>query len=375
MGSSLKLFSVRGIDVRLHITFPLILLWAAYQFGLSDGNLNGALFGVVAISVLFILVTLHELGHSFVAQYFGYRVEKIVLSPLGGVAQLAEMPEKPSQEFLVAIAGPAVNIVVAIVMGLVALGAGLPLFNPLLVSNGAVGFGLEALFSYIFFYNIILALFNLLPAFPLDGGRIFRSLLALKLDYVQATTIASIVGRALAVILGLYGLFNGGFFLLFIAIFIFTAGSQEAQMVRVRSVMRGLRVEQVYSQSAYRLTPYSTVQQALNLMLLGGGQADFPVVDGDRLVGFLTRETLLQARRTAAPHSYISAFMQDVEPAAASDDLYLVQQRMSHDRLESLPVVSAGRYLGLVTRQHIIAGLRLVHSLPGKMPQSKGKEK
>ncbi len=370
MGSSLRLFSVRGIDVRLHITFPLILLWAAFQFGLADGNMSGALFGIVAISFLFVLVTLHELGHSFAAQYFGYPVKQIVLSPLGGVAQLMEMPEKPIQEFIVAVAGPAVNVVIAILMGLVALGAGLPLFNPLLVSGGAVGFGLEALFSYIFFYNILLAVFNLLPAFPLDGGRIFRSMLALKLDYVQATNVASTVGRVIAILLGLYGLFNGGIFLIFIAIFIFTAGSQEAQMVRVRSAMRGITVEQVYSRSAYHLTPTSTVQQALNLMLLGGGQADFPVVDGDRLVGFLSREDLLQAKRTAAPHSYVSAFMRQIEPALGSDDLYEVQRRLNKDRLESLPVVSAGRYLGLISRQQIIAGLRMARSMPDIVTQS-----
>ena len=370
MGTSLRLFSVRGIDVRLHITFPLILLWAAYQFGLANGDLNGALFGVVAISLLFVLVTFHELGHSFAAQYFGFSVKQIVLSPLGGVAQLTEMPEKPVQEFIVAIAGPAVNILAAIIMGLIALGAGLPLFNPLLVSGGAVGFGLDALFSYIFFYNILLAAFNLLPAFPLDGGRIFRSLLALKLEYVQATTVAATVGRALAIMLGLYGLFNGGIFLVFIAIFIFTAGGQEAQMVRVRSVMRGIKVEQVYSRTAYHLTPYSTVQQALNLMILGRGQTDFPIVDGERLVGFLSREELLRAKQTAAPHSYVSAFMQDVEPASAADDLYQVQRRMSEDRLESLPVVSAGRYLGLITQQQILAGLRTVRSMSGVLPQS-----
>lgn len=370
MRSSFKLFSIRGIDVKLHITFPLILLWAAFQFGSIGGALSGALFGVVAISLLFVLVTLHELGHSFAAQYFGYPVKQIILTPLGGLAQMTEIPEKPVQEFIVAIAGPVVNVVFAIIMGLVALGAGLPLFNPLVVAGGGVGYGLDALFSYIFFYNIILAAFNLLPAFPLDGGRIFRSLLALKLDYVRATTVAATVGRALAILLGLYGLFNGGIFLIFIAIFIFAAGGQEAQLVRMRSAMRGIRVEEVASRNAYTLSPHSTVQQAMNLMMLGGGQADFPVVDDGRLVGFLSRASLLQARQTAAPHSYISAFMDSVEPALAGDDLYDVQLRMNKDRLQALPVVSAGLYLGLVTQQQILAALRMVRSMPDITAQS-----
>ena len=208
MGSSFRLFAIRGIDVKLHITFPLILLWAAFQFGLTDGNLTGALFGVVAVSLLFVLVTLHELGHSFAAQYFGYPTKQIILSPLGGLAQLSDIPEKPIQEFIVAIAGPAVNIAIGIVMLVIGVSAGLPLTN--YVFGGLAGFGLEALFGYVFFYNIVLALFNLMPAFPLDGGRIFRSLLAMKFDYVRATTIAVTVGRALAVLLGIYGLLNGG---------------------------------------------------------------------------------------------------------------------------------------------------------------------
>jgi Zn-dependent protease/predicted transcriptional regulator len=370
MNKSLKLFSVRGIDVRLHITFPLILVWAAVEFGLLNGSLVGALFGVVAIMLLFVLVTLHELGHSFTSQFYGYPVKQIVLTPLGGLAQLTEIPEKPIQEFFVAIAGPAVNVVVAAIMGLFALLANVSISNPLRAISGGAGLSLEALFTYIFVYNIMLAVFNLLPAFPLDGGRIFRSLLAMKLEYVRATNIAAAVGRALAIMLGLFAIFNGNIFLILIAIFIFTAGDQEAQMVRARSMMRGIRVDQVTSRNAYTLTPESTVQQALNLMLLGGGQADFPVLDEDRLVGFVSREALLQAKSTAAPHSYISAIMDSVEPASAGDDLYDVQRRMSENKLNALPVVSAGRYLGLITRQQILSALRMMHNVPDLANQS-----
>jgi Zn-dependent protease/predicted transcriptional regulator len=364
MGTSLKIFSVRGIDVRLHITFPLILVWAAVQFGLLNGSVAGALFGVVVISLLFVLLTLHEFGHSFAAQHYGYPVKQIVLTPLGGVAQLTQIPEKPIQEFIVAIAGPAVNVVAAAIMGLVALGTGLPLINPLVATGSAAGFGLDVLFGYIFFYNAMLAVFNLLPAFPLDGGRIFRSLLAMKLDYVRATSIASTIGQMLSILMGFYGLVSGDIILVFIAIFVYTAGTQEAQMVRARSAMRAIRVDQVASRNAYTLRPDSTVQQALNLMLLGGGQADFPVVDGDQLVGFVSREALLRAKQTAAAHSYISTFMDSVPPVSATEDLYQVELRMREDRMDALPVVSAGRYLGLVTQQQIIAALRMFKSAP-----------
>ena len=161
MRGSLRLITVRGIDIRLHFTFPLILIWAALQFGLLAGNLSGALFGVTAILILFGLVTLHELGHGFAAQYYDVPVKQIVLSPIGGVAQLSHIPEKPSQEFFIALAGPAVNFLIALLMALVLLTPVASLGNPAAVITGASGFTLNSLFSYIFFYNILLALFNI----------------------------------------------------------------------------------------------------------------------------------------------------------------------------------------------------------------------
>lgn len=374
MGSSLKLFTIRGIEVKLHVTFPLILLWAALQFGLLAGNLSSALFGVVAVSFLFVLVTLHELGHSFAAQYYGVPVKQIVLSPIGGVAQLARIPEKPVQEFVIAIAGPAVNFIIAVLMGLLAFGTGLTIANPLTgnplagLSIGG-GFSLQALFSYIFFYNIILALFNLMPAFPLDGGRIFRSLLAMRLEYVQATNIAATVGRALAIALGLFGIFSGGFFMVLIAVFIYVGAGQEAAQVRMRGVLRGYTVEQVVDSSAYALSPDSTVQQASNLMIFGG-QKSFPVLDGPFLVGFLTQEDLLAAMRTAAPHSRIGPLMRrDVRPVSCDDDLYDVQQRLIVEKSNALPVVSEGRFMGLITMRQIGELYRMLRAAPKAWPQ------
>ncbi len=369
MGNSLKLFSVRGIDIRLHITFPLILLWAGLQFGLRAGSLDSALFGIIAITFLFVLVTLHELGHSFAAQFFGVPVKQIVLSPLGGVAQLSQIPDKPIQEFIIAIAGPAVNVAAAVLMAAAALAAGIDIGNPFQAISGLGGLSLEALFTYVFIYNIILALFNLIPAFPLDGGRIFRSLLAMKLEYVKATEIAASIGRALAVLLGLYGLFNGGFFLIFIAIFIYLAGRQEAQMVAVRSALRRAQVQQVYSPNVYRLSPSSTIQQASNLMIFGR-QRNFPVVDSNKLVGFVPHRGLVQAMRTAAPHSLISQVMRrDVEPVSPLDDLFEAQQRLNKLGLEALPVESDGWFLGMITQRQIEAFHHLLRGKPDTILQ------
>ncbi|MDX1613838.1 MAG: site-2 protease family protein [Candidatus Promineifilaceae bacterium] len=368
MGSSLKLFTIRDIDIKLHITFPLILVWAGLQFGLLAGSLATAFFGVVAVTLLFVLVTLHELGHSFAAQHYGVPVKQIVLTPLGGVAQLNEMPEDPLQELVIASAGPAVNVVAALLMGGVILFGGIELGNPLAVLTGAAGFSLSTLFVYVFIYNIVLAVFNLLPAFPMDGGRILRALLALRLEYSRATSIAATIGRGFAVLMGLYGLFNGGIFLILIAAFIFFGAGQEAGMVRMRNKLRGVRVSQVYQQRIHTLTLDSTVQQAANLMLYTG-QRNFPVVDeGDELVGFLSSETLEHALRNSVPHAPIARFMRaDIVPVSRDDDLFDVQKRMATEALSAIPVAEGGRLVGLVTERSLGELLRLLDIAPNAM--------
>jgi Zn-dependent protease len=334
------------------------------------GNLGSALFGVAAISFLFVIVTLHELGHSFAAQYFDVPVKQIVLSPLGGVAQLNEMPEKPIQEFIIAIAGPAVNLVIAIIMGALAAGLNISLANPMAALTGVGGFTLTSLFIYVFFYNIFLALFNLIPAFPLDGGRVLRSLLAMRLEYVRATNIAATIGRFAALLLGIYGLTGGGFFIILIAGFIFMAGQQEAQAVRLRSFLRSFTVQQVFSESAYRLTPDSPLRQANDLMVFGG-QRNFPVVEDDQLVGFLTQRDLLKGLQTAVLHSRIAQMMRrDIQPVGCDDDLHEVLQRMSKEGLEALPVTNGTRFLGLITQRHILELLKLLRQGTDDRPSS-----
>jgi Zn-dependent protease/CBS domain-containing protein len=370
MGSSFKLFTVRDIDIKIHITFPLILVWAGIQYGAQTGSLESALFGVIGFAFLFVLVTLHELGHSFTAQHFGVTVKQIVLTPLGGVAQLAEIPENPVQEFIIAIAGPAVNVAIAIIMGLVALVSGISIGNPLLAISGMAGLSLGSLFGFVFIYNIILAVFNLIPAFPLDGGRIFRSLLAIRMEYSRATAIAAIVGQAVAVLLGLFGLLNGAIFTIFIAVFIFAAARHEARLVQVRSLLRGVKVRQVFSSSGYVLQPESTVQQATNMMILGG-QRNFAVVQGENLVGFLPFSGLTAAMRTAAPHTFIANVMRrDIDPVEPNDDLFEVQRQMEASRLEALPVAEEGRFLGIIDRRQIANARHVMRVAPKAMPQS-----
>ena len=366
MNSSLKLFSVRGIDIRVHLTFPLILLWAAFQFGvLGGGGLSGALFGIIVILLLFGLVTLHELGHSFAALHYGVPVERIVLLPIGGVAQLRHMPDKPKQEFVIALAGPAVNVVLAIVLGGVALLFGLPLGNPL---SSGVTLSFTAVFSYIFFYNVLLAVFNMIPAFPMDGGRVLRSLLAMRLDYGRATNIAVMLGRGLAVMFGLYGLFNGAFFTVLIAIFIFSGATQEGQMVKFRQRLRGYTVQQAYSNRIPVLQPADSLREAVNWT--ARGVADFPVSRFGEYVGFLSNARLMSALQQGGSEQTVASVMnREVEPVSLTADLYDVQHRLSNERLRALPVVEDGRILGVISMRHIQQMLRMAAMQPDLFPR------
>lgn len=366
MNSSLKLFSVRGIDIRVHLTFPLILIWAAFQFGvLGGGGLSGALFGVIAISLLFVLVTLHELGHSFAALHYGVPVERIVLLPIGGVAQLRRMPDEPKQELVIALAGPAVNVVLAILMGGAALLFGLPLSNPL-ASGVSLTFG--AIFSYIFFYNVVLAVFNMIPAFPMDGGRVLRSALAMRLDYGRATNIAVSIGRGLAVLFGIYGLLNGAFFTVLIAVFIFSGATQEGQMVQFRQRLRGYTVQQAYSNQIPILQPSDSLREAANLT--ARGNASFPVTHFGEYVGFLSNARLMEALQQAGPDQTVAAVMnRDVQPVSLTADLYDVQQRLSNEGLRALPVAEYGRVVGIISGHHIQQMLRMAKMQPDLFPR------
>jgi stage IV sporulation protein FB len=376
MEGSFPLFSVRGIVIRMHITFPLILIWGAIQFGwLGGGGLSGAIFGVIVFLLLFAIVVLHELGHSFAAQYYGVPVKQIVLLPIGGVAQLSRIPEAPSQEFVIAIAGPAVNFALALVMlalGFVT-GQGLGWISPAeLVRNmGQLNFG--AIANYVFISNLFLGIFNLIPAFPMDGGRVLRALLASQMSYVRATRIAVAVGQSLAMLFGLWGFLGGGFFMILIAIFIYLGAGQEGQLVEVRHVLSGLTVAQAYSHEARTLNPLATLRDAVGLTL-SSFQADFPVIEDGRLVGLLTHTRLLEALNEHGPDAPVSEVMQtDIKPAELHEGMFAVQQRMMEGNLDALPVAQDGRFLGLITGRDISELYRLISNQPDLLPKARAK--
>lgn len=368
MGHSIRLLTVRGIDIRIHVTFPLILIFAVLKFGVfAEQSVAGALFGVIVTLLLFTIVVLHELGHAVAAQYYGVPVTQIVLLPIGGVTQLERIPEQPVQELVIAIAGPLVNVVIAIVMYLVHLifGIGGNLTdNPMGLLMGVGQGSVNAVFNYIFAGNLFLALFNLVPAFPLDGGRVLRALLASRLDYGRATAIAVNIGQSLAILAGLWGFLEGDFFLIIIAIFVYMGAGQEWQLLQLRRSLGSLRVDRAYSREAHTLNLQSTIRDAIALTLTTF-QSEFPVWDGGQLMGLLTHHRLLETLNQRGAETLVRDVMRtDVKPVSPDAHLFDVQQQMVVQKLEALPVVKDGEFLGLLTIQDVSELYRLASSNP-----------
>jgi Zn-dependent protease/CBS domain-containing protein len=367
--TGIKLFTVRGIEVKMHMTFPLILVWAAVQFGFLNQrgfSPSGAAFGIVITLLLFICVVIHELAHSLTAVRMGFPVHDIVLLPLGGVSQMERMPERPFQEFLMAIAGPLSNLVIAGVLAVagslflhVSIGSGLAklFLNP-------TSLGWKDMLPYLIVTNVGLALFNLLPAFPMDGGRVLRALLATAMPHTRATALAVSVGQGLAWLLGLAGLLTTNFVLILIAIFVYAGATQEGRMTQVKGVLQGLRVRQAFARHAQVLSPDDPISHAADLAL-ESFQSDFPICDGERIVGLLTYTDMIRGLKQHQPETPVREVMRTQFPAVGlNDELYEVHRQMTEAGLDAVPVIEKGIFLGLVTRRDVSEVFQLLSVSP-----------
>src|SRR5574339_430564 len=255
-----KLGRFAGIDVFVHATFLLLLGWVGYSQWLESQDWGEVLNGILFILALFLCVVLHEYGHALTARKYGIRTRDITLYPIGGVARLERLPDKPIEELWVALMGPAVNLVIAVVLfAILALSGSSNLMQDLTLTSGSFLARLMTL-------NISLLLFNLIPAFPMDGGRVLRALLAMRLEYVRATQIAANVGQGLAFLFGLIGLFRNPF-LLFIALFVWIGASQEASMVQMRNSISGIPVTHAMQTKFETLSPSDRLERVVSLIL------------------------------------------------------------------------------------------------------------
>ncbi|MEJ2707431.1 MAG: site-2 protease family protein [Anaerolineales bacterium] len=372
MSWSIKLFRFKGIEVKVHLTFVLILIWAAYRWSSGSGaGWQGALFGVVATLLLFAAVTLHEFGHSFQALKYGVKVRDITLMPMGGLARMEEIPEKPAQELRIALAGPLVNFAIAAL--LIGLGAMLQIRSVISLDELARSIGQiswNGMLAYLTMANLALGIFNLIPAYPMDGGRVLRALLAMRLDYGKATSIAIAVGQGLAWLLGLWGVMNGNWTLVIIAIFVWLGAGQEGKQLDTKNVLRNIRVGEAVTLSPQTLSTDDTLERAVEITL-SSAQVDFPVLEsGGRLAGLLTEADLLKGLRADGSNSLVTRSMHTQFPTAAlHEPLYQVQQRMNESRLQAIPVVDGdGRLVGLLTAADINEAYRLLSASPDLAP-------
>jgi Zn-dependent protease len=360
---SLHLGRWLGIDVYLHLTFLLLLGFIGLSHWMTGGGLAAAANGVVFFICLFLCVLLHEYGHALAARRYGIGTKDITLLPIGGVARLERMPDKPVQELIVALAGPAVNVVIAggLLAGLLLrstwhLPAGLSI-----TSGGFI--------ERLLVVNVFLVVFNLVPAFPMDGGRVLRSVLAMRLDYARSTSIAAAIGKGIAVVFGFVGLFLNPMLLL-IALFVWIGATQEAAAAQMKSSFAGATVRDAMLTEFSVLSPRNSLADAVKI-LLAGSQQDFPVVDNGRVVGMLDRPSLVQALRERGDAAGIAEVMR--HPFVTLHPGQMLDEALSEVRAEgglTMAVIEDDRFVGLLTPANVGEFFMIRRALASRSPRS-----
>ena len=347
MKKALPIGRAAGIGIYLHWTFLLLLagIFALYLVG--GQGVTAALFGVAQLAAIFGCVVLHELGHALMARRFGVPTRHITLYPIGGIARLQRIPEEPMQEFWIAIAGPAVNVVIAALLYGVLVALGAPLSYEVLAEPG------RGFFTTLMWVNVILVAFNLLPAFPMDGGRVLRALLATRIDYARATEIAANVGQFMAILFGLVGLVTGNFILLFIALFVYLGAQQEAKQATMRALTEGLTVREAMMTRFHALAPDAPLDDAID-ELLAGQDTDFPILQDGRIVGVLTRKAIMKGLAQGGRAARVGDVAEPV-PAPVEDTTMLVEAfaQMQQQGSSVVPVTRRGQLVGLLSLENV----------------------
>ncbi len=344
---SWKIFEFRGIGVYLHATFLILMAFIGLSHWTAGHSPGKTIEGIGFMLALFTCVVLHEFGHALMAARYGIKTRDITLLPIGGVARLERMPEEPLQELWVALAGPAVNVVIA--AGLYAwirITDGFAPLEQLTVTSGPF---LERLMVV----NVSLVLFNMLPAFPMDGGRVLRALLATRLEYGRATQIAANVGQTMALLFALFGFFTSPF-LMFIALFVWIGAGQEASMVTMKAALGGVPVHRAMMTKFVTLKPNDSLQRAIEL-ILATPQQDFPVVEDSRVVGILPSRDLMIALQKHGPDLLVERVMRRDFVSLDSHEMLDVALARIHtaECCLTAPVIQRGALVGLLTADNV----------------------
>jgi Zn-dependent protease/CBS domain-containing protein len=329
----------------MHATFLLIVAWVVLNYRSQGESLANTALGVLFVLALFACVVLHELGHALAAQHYGIKTRDITLLPIGGVARLERMPDVPIQEFWVALAGPAVTLVIAAVLyiALHLIGSFVPI-SDLNMTNGSF-------VERLMMVNVFLLLFNILPAFPMDGGRVLRALLATRMEYTRATQIAAALGQGMALLFGFAGFF-GNPFLLFIALFVWIGAEQEASMAQMKSALGGIPVRRAMLTEFHAVTPEDRLEHIVEL-ILSGSQHDFPVVENGRAIGVITRSDLVSALSKNRDQTVGQVMQREFQTAHSSEMLESAFRRLQESSGHIMPVLQSDKLVGLLTAENV----------------------
>ncbi|MFA7554276.1 MAG: site-2 protease family protein [Spongiibacteraceae bacterium] len=344
---SWKIARIAGIDVQVHATFFLLVAWFGYLYWKNFGTLAAVIEGMTYIVALFSCVVMHEFGHALTARRYGITTRHITLLPIGGVAAMEKMPENPIQEIKVALAGPMVNVVIAALLWLWMLFNSIEVSQEQLVATGG---------SFIFrlmVVNIFLAVFNLIPAFPMDGGRVLRAVFALRMPHHKATARAAAIGQNFAILFGVLGLFYNPFLLL-IAVFLWFGGGMENQAEQMKNALAGATAADAMLTDFHTLAPDAPLSTAISLTL-AGSQKDFPVGTAQQLDGVLTQSDLIQALQLHGEH--IEAGALKLRPIKFVDHDTLVQELINDIQTSDthmLAVRNAGQIVGMINLENIV---------------------
>jgi Zn-dependent protease len=360
---SFKLGKIFGIQFQIHVTF-LILLVFIFLAGLKRGQ-EQAVLGVLFICAIFACVLIHEIGHSLIARRFGIEAKSITLLPIGGVATMEEIPEKPMQEIAISAVGPFINLAIAGILYLF-IGTWSGIITPNLYPDS-----IRDMFTRLIGINIMLAVFNLIPAFPMDGGRVLRGILSLKMGFMRATTTAVFIGQGFSMFFIFYGLFFN-WWLSLIGIFLFMGAGGEKQHVMLQSVLHRVPAGEVMATDFHRLRPDDSLSRALE-HIYHGCQQDFPVVGSKGIEGVLTRMDILSVIHEKGTNVPVSEVMDRqyhyVDPKTPLDEVY--QFLLSHNKT-TMPVLENGQLKGMLSLDGISRYLMIQAALKGGQPPSAG---
>lgn len=357
MKGSLRIATVAGIGIFVHWTFSILLVWIVVAHTVDGDSFAKVVEGVAFILALFFCIVLHELGHALTARHFGVRTRDITLLPIGGVARLEQIPERPLQEFLVAIAGPAVNVAIAalLAMTIMILG-GLSRVTTVKVVGG------DFLVN-LMWVNLGLIIFNMLPAFPMDGGRVLRALLASRMSRVRATHIAANVGQVIAIGFGALGVMTGHWMLLLIAFVIYQGAQAEAAAVELRALFQGVHVGDVMMTQFQTLSADDDLERAIDAASIGS-QKDFPVIRDNEVCGVLLHHDLVLALSSGTRSSRVGNLMRrDVLTVPPGEPLNRALEKLHDTGFGTLLVTRGSVLVGMLSEEHLGQWVRLHASL------------